>query len=142
MIVSLISAVFISLCCFGPVHGDAAAQEEIRAVMDEQQKMWNGGSIDGFMMHYWKSDEFTFQSGNRRLRGWETLRAMYLEKYSGENRGTLEFDGIEIKTLSSDAAYVLGRWRVVRKDEVKEGLFTLIFRKTDGTWKIIHDHSS
>jgi ketosteroid isomerase-like protein len=142
MMVSLVSAVCFVLCCSGPVAGDAGARAEIRAVMGEQQKMWNKGSIDGFMYHYWNSDEFTFQSGNKRLRGWETLRAMYLEKYSGENRGTLEFDRIEINMLSSDAAYVLGRWKVVRKDSIKEGLFTLIFRKMEGRWEIVHDHSS
>lgn len=104
--------------------------------------MWNRGDIEGFMSYYWNSDAFTFQSGDRRLEGWEQLLAMYRANYAGENRGTLNFSDIKINVLSGDAAFVIGRWRVVTADTTKAGLFTLIFRRHDGEWRITHDHSS
>jgi hypothetical protein len=115
---------------------------EIRSILHEQQRSWNEGSLEGFMAFYWNSKEFTFQSGKKRLLGWDELHVMYQTNYSGEKRGVLLFDDLTVNVLSADAAYVIGRWRVERPDEVKGGLFTLIFRRLDEGWRIVHDHSS
>ena len=114
----------------------------IRTTMDSQTAEWNKGNLDGFMAGYWKSEKMTFQSGNKRLYGFDALEKMYKTNYAGEKMGKLIFKDIEIKPLSEGFYLVLGRWQVTLKDKVKEGLFSLIFRKIDGTWKIIHDHSS
>lgn len=120
----------------------AMAKDEIQLIMNQQKQSWNSGSIDGFMQYYWKSDEFTFQSGDRRLHGWNELFEMYQKNYSGENMGRLDFTDIEINVLTEHVAYVLGRWRVTTRESSKQGLFTLIFKKFDGGWRIIVDHSS
>lgn len=114
----------------------------IQTIMDRQVNAWNEGNIDGFMAGYWKSDEFTFQGGKKRLKGWETLRAMYKKNYAGEKMGKLEFTDIEMKPLGKSYVLVTAQWRVTSKEEVKEGLFTLIFQRFGKDWKIIHDHSS
>ncbi len=117
----------------------------IREIMDKQLQQWNKGSVDGFMKGYWKSEKFTFQSGNKRLLGYNQLAAMYKKNYAGAKMGTLTFKDIVIKPLAEGLYMVLGRWNVTtnaKKDNQKEGLFTLIFRKINGSWKIIHDHSS
>ncbi|MCP5051144.1 MAG: nuclear transport factor 2 family protein [bacterium] len=115
---------------------------KIRSVMDRQVREWNNGNIDGFMAGYWKSEQFTFQSGNKRLTGWNQLIAMYKKNYAGAKMGKLTFKDIKIKSLSPDIYLTLGRWQVAGKEETKEGLFTLVFRRIDKQWKIIHDHSS
>ena len=123
--------------------GDFAdTAKKIQAIMDQQKKAWNQGDIEGFMAAYRQSEDFTFHGGKKRLNGWDQLMAMYKKNYAGENMGQLDFTGIEIKPLAPGAVYVLGRWKVTGKDSKKEGLFTLIFRKFDKEWKIIHDHSS
>lgn len=123
--------------------GDSAdAAQKIRTIMDMQKKAWNQGDIEGFMAAYWKSDEFTFHGGAKQLKGWDRLLAMYKKNYAGEKMGTLDFTDIEVKLISTDYAYVLGRWSVKTKGSQKEGMFTLILRRIDKTWKIIHDHSS
>jgi len=94
------------------------------------------------MEDYWYSENFTFQSGNNRLHGWQALLSRYKTSYSGENLGKLNFTDLEIKVLSNDHAYVLGRWKLIFKDSSKEGLFTIIFQRMTEGWKIIHDHSS
>jgi hypothetical protein len=63
----------------------AMAKDEIQLIMNQQKESWNSGSIEGFMQYYWKSGEFTFQSGDRRLNGWNELFEMYQKNYSGEN---------------------------------------------------------
>ena len=117
-------------------------ENEIQTVIEKQKILWNEGNIEGFMGYYWKSEKFTFQSGNQRLHGWNALLSRYKTSYSGENMGLLDFTEIEIRVLSSDLAYVLGRWRLKLKDTVREGLFTIIFQHMKEGWKIIHDHTS
>ena len=115
---------------------------EIRNILDRQKASWNEKNIEGFMADYWKSEDFTFQSGNNRLHGWESLLSRYKKSYTGENWGELDFTDIEVKILTKNYAYVLGRWKLAFKDSAKEGLFTIIFQRIKEGWKIIHDHSS
>ena len=117
-------------------------QNEIQAVLERQKTLWNKGSIEGFMEYYWKSEAFTFQSGNTRLHGWQELLSRYQKSYSGEKMGTLDFTDLAIKALSRDIAYVIGRWKLIQKDTSREGLFTIIFRRMPEGWRIIHDHTS
>lgn len=94
------------------------------------------------MEYYWSSGQFTFQSGNTRLQGWQSLFDRYKKDYSGENMGVLDFTDIVVNVMSKEFVYVIGRWRVTLKDSTKEGLFTIIFRHMPEGWKIIHDHTS
>lgn len=115
---------------------------EIQTILDRQKIAWNDKNVEGFMEDYWNSENFTFQSGNNRLHGWQALLSRYKTSYSRENWGKLDFTDLEIKVLSNDHAYVLGRWKLIFKDSSKEGLFTIIFQRMTEGWKIIHDHSS
>ncbi len=132
----------ILFSCTKPAVDIPKTKEEIRTILDRQKASWNEQNIEGFMEDYWKSEDFTFQSGNNRLHGWEALYSRYKKSYSGENWGELDFTDIEIKVLSNDYVYVLGRYKLGLKDSPKEGLFTIIFQRRSEGWKIIHDHSS
>ncbi len=134
--------VFLILGCDQSRDGFLIIQNKIQSILDQQKQAWNEGNIEGFMAYYWRSEEFTFQSGNRRLQGWDELLTMYKKSYSGENMGKLDFTDIEINVLSNELALVLGRWKVTIEESIKEGMFTLIFKKFDEGWRIIVDHSS
>ena len=116
---------------------------QIRSVLRAQQDAWNRGDIDGFMNGYARSASTVFISEDSIRRGWETVRARYRQKYSDRAKmGTLSFSDIEINLLSSDAAVVLGRWRLERAKDRPHGRFTLIFRRLPEGWRIVHDHTS
>jgi ketosteroid isomerase-like protein len=132
----------IFFCCTDSDLKISKIQTDILNILNEQKALWNIGDIEGFMKYYWQSKDLTFQSGNKRLQGWDELLSMYKNNYGGENMGELGFTDIEIQVLSDELAYVLGRWKVTTKESVKEGLFTLIFRKFNEGWRIIVDHSS
>lgn len=142
-IVALIVATALMIGC-GESGDDfkATVRAEIGSAMKEQVDSWNSGELAGFMKYYWRSEEMTFHGSKRRLQGWETLNSMYIETYSGAQRGILEFSGLEINALSPESAYVLGDWKVELPDTVKQGKFTLVWRKMDEGWRIVHDHSS
>ena len=116
---------------------------EIRAVMSAQAAAWNRGDIDGFMNGYARSDATEFVSGDKLTRGWQTVRDRYQKKYdSREKMGALTFSELKITSLGTDAALVIGRWTLVRKNDKPHGRFTLLFRRTPAGWRIVHDHTS
>lgn len=141
----VIISVLPACCLIDRCTDDRCGEEErteIGSAMAEQVESWNSGDLAGFMKYYWRSEDMTFHGGKKRLQGWGELNSMYVETYSGEQRGILEFSGLEITVLSNESAYVLGDWKVELPDTVKQGKFTLIWRRLDEGWRIVHDHSS
>jgi len=117
--------------------------KEIEAVLSRQAEAWNRGDIDGFMEHYWKSNELTFSSGGQTTRGWKSTKENYQRRYpTREKMGRLTFSELEITPLGESAALVLGRWRLARDEAPVGGNFSLVCRKIDGKWVIVHDHTS
>jgi beta-aspartyl-peptidase (threonine type) len=124
-----------------PEQADAI-RTAVETVFRAQQEAWNRGDIDAFMEHYWKSDDLTFSSGGSTTRGWTATKANYKRRYpSRDAMGRLTFSDLEFFPLADQAALVLGRWRLMR-DEPIGGNFSLVFRRIDGRWLIVHDHTS
>jgi ketosteroid isomerase-like protein len=118
-------------------------ESAIRTVLTAQVADWNRGDIEGFMEGYWKSDEMRFVSGNSVSKGWEAAYDRYKKGYdTREKMGTLSFSELEITVLNKKSAFVKGRFTLVRKTDKPTGLFTLVFRKIDRKWKVVHDHTS
>jgi beta-aspartyl-peptidase (threonine type) len=112
-------------------------------ILSTQAAAWNNADIDGFMEHYWKSDKLTFSSGGTTTRGWKATIARYKKRYpTPERMGRLTFDHLEFVALSDSTALVLGQWHLARNPDNPVGNFSLVFRRFDGKWVIIHDHSS
>ena len=144
----LLNFVLTALLIIGFTAGSVSAAEtkdeaEIRAVMAAQVVAWNRGDIDGFMNGYARAATTEFVSGDKLTRGWQTVRDRYKKKYgSREKMGTLIFSELKVTPLGGDAALVIGRWKLVRKSDRPQGRFTLLFRRTQAGWRIVHDHTS
>lgn len=118
-------------------------RRDIESVLTTQSKAWNNGDIDGFMEHYWKSEDLTFSSGGKTTRGWQKTKENYKKRYPNkETMGQLSFSELEVTALGDKAALVLGRWQLTRKKDKPGGNFSLTFRLMDGHWLIVHDHTS
>ena len=119
-------------------------EREIMPVLNRQAQAWNRGDLEAFMQAYWNSEQLTFSSGGKTTRGWQATLANYRKSYpTRKQMGHLSFDQLEFNPIESSAALVLGQWHLTMDDGTKiEGNFSIILRKFDGTWKIIHDHSS
>jgi ketosteroid isomerase-like protein len=123
-----------------PTSGDQTA---IRTLLQSQQEAWNRGDIETFMVGYWKSDKTEFVGSSGILRGWQGVLDRYRKSYPDQvAMGKLTFSDLEITMLSSDSAYILGRWQLEREKDRPGGVFTLIARKYPEGWRIIHDHTS
>jgi ketosteroid isomerase-like protein len=140
----------LALCILSATAAQASQQKqkadavtEIRSVLSAQQEAWNRGDIDGFMNGYARSRSTIFVSEDTVRRGWETVRVRYKKKYSDRAKmGMLTFSDLEIASLGSDTAVVLGRWQLKRRSDKPRGRFTLIFRRLPEGWRIVHDHTS
>ncbi len=148
-VVSLLVLLIVVLWVWFWFIRDRAARMEapprIRAVLSSQEAAWNAKDLDGFMAGYSKSDDLKFLSGDDVTTGWQATYDRYHAKYvAGDNKmGTLTFTVLDVDVVSSDAAIVRGRWALVKPDGSKpHGLFTLLFRRIDGDWKIVSDHTS
>ena len=118
----------------------AADEVAIRTLLETQDAAWNAGDVDGFMDGYWVSPELRFASGGTVTRGYQETLERYKQRYPNRDlMGQLSFDELEIVPLGADAAVVHGRWLLTRENDAPGGLFTLVFRRIDGSWKIISD---
>ena len=121
------------------------AQNEpaIRKVLQEQTEAWNKGDLEAYMQTYWQNDSLLFVSKNGVTRGWKNTLDNYKKSYPNvEAMGKLSFDVIEIKPVSSQYYFVVGKWMLQKSVGDFGGYYTLLLRKIKGQWKIIADHSS
>jgi len=118
-------------------------EASIRSILADQTSAWNSGNLEAFMGGYWKSDSLMF-IGNRGISyGWHKALDNYKKGYPDTAAmGKLNFDLLQIKRLSTDYFFVIGKWHLTRSIGDIGGAFTLLFRKQKDQWVIVADHSS
>lgn len=127
----------------GCASGTAGVEAHVTKVLEVQEQAWNRGDIDAFMDTYWKSEELTFSSGGKTTSGWNATLQRYRQRYpTPAEMGRLEFAIDGVYPLGKDAAFLLGRWNLSGLEEPAGGNFTLVLRRIDGKWVIVHDHTS
>ena len=119
------------------------AKAEIKKAMSEQEIAWNKGDIDGFMVSYWKSDSLKFIGKNGITYGWQNTLDNYKKSYPDKaTMGKLSFTIINVEVLSSTSCYVIGKWNLDRDKDDVGGYYTLLWKKINGKWVIVIDHTS
>ncbi len=115
----------------------------IREILDRQTNSWNQGDIEGFMHGYWENDSLMFIGKSGVTYGWTNTLKNYKKNYPDTiSMGKLAFTLIQLKKLSKKYYHVTGKWFLKRSIGDIGGHFTLLFRKINGRWVIISDHSS
>jgi ketosteroid isomerase-like protein len=115
----------------------------IRSIMANQVDAWNKGNIDAFMKGYWNNDSLVFIGKSGASYGYHQALANYKKNYSGPDQmGKLFFDLLRVKRLSADYYFVIGKWFLKRKAGDINGIYTLLFHKINGQWRIVVDHTS
>lgn len=125
--------------------GRSSAHGQVNRLLREQQEAWNKGDIDGFLSAYEMSKDITFYSDDVIEPGWVALRDRFTKSYVTNKKpmGQLEFTDNEYSVFPGEAVIVRGRWTLNLGDgKTRGGLFTILVKKTDTGWKIVHDHTS
>jgi uncharacterized protein (TIGR02246 family) len=121
----------------------AKDEAAIRQLMAAQVDAWNKGNLDAFMKGYWNNDSLVFIGKSGPSYGYHEALANYKKNYNGpEQMGKLFFDLLKVKRLSGDYYFVIGKWFLKRKSGDIGGIYTLLFHKIDGQWRIVVDHTS
>lgn len=118
-------------------------EQAILNILDQQTISWNKGDIDHFMDGYWKNDSLMFIGKNGITYGYTNTLNNYKKNYSDAGKmGQLKFTILHLNKLSSDTYFVVGKWYLTRTIGNIGGHYTLCFKKINGQWLIISDHSS
>lgn len=118
-------------------------ENAIKEVMHAQTLAWNKADIEGFMQGYWQSDSLKFIGKNGIKYGWKTTLENYKKSYpNADAMGQLTFTILEIEVCADNDAFVIGQWELKRKADNVGGYFTLFWKKKNGKWVIVADHTS
>lgn len=126
----------------------ARAHDEIVAMLANSASSWNRGDLDAFVSDYMTGAETTYIGSRGVLRGPAAIRAAYAPRFApGGVRDSLSFELVDVDPLAPDvlnviATYILARHVNGRDSVTARGPTSLVMRRVDGHWRIVHDHSS
>ncbi|MEL6362208.1 MAG: nuclear transport factor 2 family protein, partial [Pseudomonadota bacterium] len=126
-----------------PVSKPRSSQDLIKAVLNAQAAAWNEGNLLAFMSGYWDSPDLRLVSGENVTRGYAKALKRYRSRYGdGAGMGNLGFQNLDVQMLDQDVAIVVGRYSLNRDADASTGSFSLVMRRFNGLWRIVHDHTS
>lgn len=138
-------SLFVSCLLISSVSAFCQAKDEteIRNLLAKQSAAWNRGDVESFMVGYWENDSLMFIGKSGVTYGYKNTLANYKKNYPDTAAmGKLTFTLIQLKQLSPEYFHVTGKYYLTRTIGDASGHFTLVFRKINGKWVIICDHSS
>lgn len=144
-ILFLLLLTMVTFSCTQPTVKEFTTQDKEAIIknLTDAQADWNSGDLERFMNSYWKSDSMQFISNKGINFGWRTTLNNYQKNYPDTAvMGKLRFEILRINPLSSNAAFLTGRFFLKRTIGDADGIFTLVFRKIDGKWVAVYDHTS
>lgn len=135
----LLTGIIISLSSMAQTKDE----QIIRKMLADQISFWNKGDIPGFMQGYWENDSLVFIGKNGPTYGYNNTLRNYQKNYPNKDyMGVLHFDILSVQAIEKDHFFVIGKFMLQRKVGDASGHFTLIFKRINGVWKIVSDHSS
>ncbi len=122
----------------------ASIRAELTATLNHGARAWNAGALDDFMSDYWSDTSTTYVTRNGVLHGVEAIKGVYAARFApGAQRDSLHFEGLEFDVLAPDLVNAIAYYVLMRGDSVAtRGPTSLVMRRINGRWRIIHDHSS
>jgi hypothetical protein len=100
----------IFFSCTELPQGNASEVDAIKQVLTTQQKCWNNGDIDGFMLRYWNSKMFEFSWVNGTEYGWENALEKYKISYpTKDSMGEFRFELLDVNLTSDTTATLNGK---------------------------------
>ena len=137
--------ILLSLITLLTIQSFAQPKNElaIRNILATQTDAWNRGDINSFMKGYWENDSLMFIGKSGVTYGWTNTLNNYKKGYPDTAAmGKLVFTLIQVKKLSGKYYHVTGKWLLKRSIGDVGGHYTLLFKKINGRWVIVSDHSS
>lgn len=136
----ILATLFCFTCLFWIDNND---EEIIVSKLMHQVKCWNQGDFDCFLKDYWKNDSLVFVGKSGVTYGWNNVLENYKTNYPTQNEmGKLNFEIVKLDRLGDNHFLLIGKWKITRTGESLAGHFSVVWKKINGDWVIIADHSS
>ena len=132
----------------GPSQLRTLSRDELDMVkvLNAQERAWNQGNLDAYLSGYKNSFDLLFIADGRITRGFEQLIQDYRHNYATkEAMGSLTFSELEPHVLTEDFGVMVGKYHIDRSKKMggpADGMFSLVFEKTDSGWKIVVAHTT
>jgi hypothetical protein len=121
---------------------EAQDKAAILKVMKDQEIAWSNNDLEGFMKGYIKSDSLKFYGKSGLTKGWQQTLDNYKKGYpTKQHSGTLTFTVNDISKIENDSYWVMGEYFLSREVADANGVFMIIFKNIQGSWKIVADMS-
>jgi ketosteroid isomerase-like protein len=115
---------------------------DIKIALNKSAEGWSDGNLTAYMDVYWKSEKLQFIGKNGITYGWQNTYDNYKKNYPTKaSMGTLEFNVLSTDFLAKNLYSLTGEYLLKRDSGDLSGIFTLIFKKVDGKWVIVSDHT-
>ncbi|MEZ4811192.1 MAG: serine hydrolase [Allomuricauda sp.] len=123
---------------------DQIDDQKIRQNFEKQEVCWNNADIECYMEAYAATEPIQTASTGGITYGYDNIIGNYKKYFPKERMGHLYFDNISTRRLSDNLYYVTGRFNLKFPDreELAHGWFSVNFKKINGEWYMITDHSS
>jgi uncharacterized protein (TIGR02246 family) len=135
--------VWLALAVPALVVGKDATETAIRTVLDKQVDDWNRGDIAAFVLSYAENCTFV---GTGVTEGRAGVEQRYRKAYpTPDAMGRLTFSDLKIKKIGGRQVIVTGAYHLQRAAQSggdKSGIFSLVFKRDGGAWRIVLDHTS
>jgi uncharacterized protein (TIGR02246 family) len=126
----------------------ATVRTELEAMLTRAAANWNRGDLDAFMGDYLPGDSTTYIGSRGIVRGPAAIRTGYARLFTGEIvRDSLSFTVLDVDPVAPDVANLIAQYILTRRVDGRDsvtsrGPTSLLVRRVDGRWRIVHDHSS
>ena len=113
-----------------------------RIEQKNQEIAWSKNDLQGYKHGYIKSDSLKYYGKRGLTKGWQQTLDNYKKGYpTKQHSGTLTFTINDISKIENDSYWVMGEYFLSREVGDANGVFMIIFKNIDGSWKIVADMS-
>jgi ketosteroid isomerase-like protein len=131
-----------------PVTADEVANEKaVRQVFEDLLNGIRNSNVDAVTNIYWKSPQTIYFNNNGSTTiGWEQDRKNREARYPRISNVKLEVKEVRLTMLGKESALITCLWSQTQDFETvaesASGRMTLVFRRIEKNWKVIHLHTS
>jgi ketosteroid isomerase-like protein len=126
---------------------DDATSKDVLTAFNALVKGIEAASVDDVTGAYWSSPQLVLFNNNGTVtRGWEQMRSNRQSSYAKLKDVKLEVRDVRVQMLGRDGAVVAFLWTQSQTydgtPDTATGRTTLVFRRIDKQWKVVHAHIS
>ncbi|MEQ8908145.1 MAG: hypothetical protein RIC95_03055 [Vicingaceae bacterium] len=109
-----------------------------------QEECWNNEDLACYVEAYHPKKQVQTISRAGVTKGKKAVLDQYQRYYPSGRMGHLHFDEIELKRISEEYYYVVGRFNLKYQtpDTLFQGWFSVLMQRYENKWFMVSDHSS